>query len=324
MRAGGSYLPQSPFVVRPLGVRAVVLRAVAIVLAGLLSAGAGRAADPPSEPTTQGRLAYASIRESSGLIASGSHPGVYWTHNDSGGGTWLFAHDASGKHVGRVRVTGAKNVDWEDIAIDGKGRLVIADVGDNRRVRPVVTLYTVAEPDPRRDRQVRVESTLKVTYPAGHGPMDCEGVFVRDGWAYLVSKDFQRARMYRVRLGGGPRGPRRAEHVGTIPDAAWITAADIAPGGRHLALLSYSALYVYDLPAPLGQAVTTAPAESRPAGLIRVRPRKRLLTLRQAEAVCWMSGRYRGDLLISNEQRGLFRVTALRRPTTSSRPAGER
>ena len=86
MQAGGSHLPLPPYVMRPLGVRAVLLRAAAVTLAGVLAAGAGRAADPPSGPTTQGRLAYGSIRESSGLIAGRSHEGVYWTHNDSGGG----------------------------------------------------------------------------------------------------------------------------------------------------------------------------------------------------------------------------------------------
>ena len=144
-------------------------------------------------------------------------------------------------------------------------------------------------------------------------------MFVRGGWAYLVSKEILRARLYRVRLGGDTAGkPRQADYVGTLPGAAWITAGDISDDGRHVALLSYSGLYVYDLPAPLGPAAASAPAGSQPVRLIKVQPRKRLMSLRQAEAICWMTGPAAGDLLITNEQRDVYRIPVA---IAASRPA---
>src|SRR5262245_36302274 len=56
----------------------------------------------------------AALGEASGAAASRQHRGIVWTHNDSGEPV-LFAVDASGKQVGRVRITGAEVVDWESV-----------------------------------------------------------------------------------------------------------------------------------------------------------------------------------------------------------------
>src|SRR2546427_1152391 len=56
------------------------------------------------------------LTESSGVVASRAHPGILWTHNDSGDGPYLYATDLHGTDRGVVKVTGARNVDWEDIA----------------------------------------------------------------------------------------------------------------------------------------------------------------------------------------------------------------
>ncbi|MGW7328033.1 kinase, partial [Streptomyces sp. NPDC054840] len=46
--------------------------------------------------------------ESSGLAASRAHPGVYWTHNDSDDGPYVYAVDAAtGRTVATVRAVGA-------------------------------------------------------------------------------------------------------------------------------------------------------------------------------------------------------------------------
>src|SRR5262249_9269918 len=58
-----------------------------------------------------------SIRESSGIAASRRNAGVFWTHNDSGDGPFIYAFDRQGKHRGVWRVAGAGAVDWEDMAI---------------------------------------------------------------------------------------------------------------------------------------------------------------------------------------------------------------
>src|SRR5205809_1449533 len=71
------------------------------------------------------------LTESSGLIASRTFPGVFWTHNDQGQIPKLFAITRQGVTLGKFKVTGATISDWEDISIDAAGNLYIADIGNN-------------------------------------------------------------------------------------------------------------------------------------------------------------------------------------------------
>ena len=68
------------------------------------------------QPTTLATIKDKSISESSGLVASRTTPGAYWTHNDSGDGPFIYAFDTRGDSLGTFRVTGAQARDWEDIA----------------------------------------------------------------------------------------------------------------------------------------------------------------------------------------------------------------
>src|ERR1044071_6298320 len=102
-------------------------------------------------PTTITTIKEKSITESSGLTASRSTPGAYWTHNDSGDGPFIYAFDTRGDSLGIFRVTGAQARDWEDMAA-GPGSdantsyLYIGDIGDNDAVRDEVVIYRVPEP----------------------------------------------------------------------------------------------------------------------------------------------------------------------------------
>jgi hypothetical protein len=67
-------------------------------------------------------------RESSGLAASARVPGLLWTLDDGGAAPDLLAVAADdGRVLGRVRVAGATNVDWEALAAGP-----CADVADAR------------------------------------------------------------------------------------------------------------------------------------------------------------------------------------------------
>ena len=99
------------------------------LLASPLLAACTQTVDP--EPQTQqdlpttvlaGRLRDKQLDEASGIARSQRQDDVYWLVNDSGKPR-LFAIDGTGKKLGRVKINGAKHVDWEDIAsftLDGK------------------------------------------------------------------------------------------------------------------------------------------------------------------------------------------------------------
>ena len=138
--------------------------------------------------------------ESSGLAASRTQPGVYFTHDDSGGLPEIFAFDATGAWLGTWRLEGASLVDWEDMAAgpcpDGNGDcLYIGDIGDNFHFRPFITIWVVAEPDDALDAEAPVEGTLPVlatarlTWPDVVRDAESRLVHPLTGRVYVVSKE---------------------------------------------------------------------------------------------------------------------------------------
>ena len=216
--------------------------------------------------------------ESSGVTPSTRRPGVVWTHNDSGDEPRLYATDSAGDDLGSILVTGARNVDWEDL---GGGPcpgtvarcLYAADIGDNRHSRRQVVLYRVEEPEPPRGpgdtlRSVPVEAATTLRYP--DHPHDAEAIVVDPAArVFIVTKEaFGRPLMFRV----PPRTrPQRSGEVDTLllvgpldvaPNLALlrvVTGAAVSPDGATLAVRTYSTLHFFrlrgdSLPAPLTPA----------------------------------------------------------------------
>lgn len=189
----------------------------------------------------------AGLPESSGLAASRRHAGVLWTHNDSGDRAEVFAVDAAGRLMGISEIPGAKNRDWEDIAVGpcaGGDCLYIADTGDNNRKRDDAAIYRVAEPAP--GARTAPAERLTVRYPGGS--LDIEAMFVLpSGEIYLISKgrkDKQTLYRFRPEVGG------RAERITDLGSATedqlrYITGASASPSGRWVAVREYKLLSIY-------------------------------------------------------------------------------
>ena len=103
--------------------------------ASMGDAGAGGPCHAFEGPTELGRIDDPGLTELSGLAASRRHPGLFYAHNDSGDVARVYVLDASGSVVGRIALTGAAHVDYEDIAVgpspDGEPWVHVGDVGDN-------------------------------------------------------------------------------------------------------------------------------------------------------------------------------------------------
>jgi len=192
------------------------------------------------------------LTESSGVAASRTHPGVLWTHNDSGTGPLLFAVDRAGKLVSRWQVPGVRAFDWEDIAA-GPGGLYIGDIGDNNRRRASIVVYRIPEPNPRASKPGRtsVATAFRFTYPDGAHDAEALMVHPKTGDMYIVSKahfgDPETA-VYRA------RAPLRSGTVlrkvavlriarGLLGSIAGITGGDISPDGSRVVLCDYFAAW---------------------------------------------------------------------------------
>jgi len=212
---------------------------------------------PSSAVSEVGRIRAKGLDEASGLIASKSHPDIYWTHNDGDDGV-LYAIHADGSLVGKRKVN-AKFKDWEDIAADADGRLYLADVGNNSRERKHITVYRVDEPDPNSPNEVEVTATYRLAFPGE--PFNCEGLFIFGDQGYVISKldRGERAGVYRFPL-LETKKHRVLEKVCDLRITEPVTAADITTDGKRLAVLSERTLSVFVID---GDVKTAADAKPR-------------------------------------------------------------
>lgn len=247
-----------------------------------------QAAIPRPETALTGTFRSRRVTESSGVVVSHAHVGILWTHNDSGDGPYLYATDLHGTDRGAVRVTGAKNVDWEDLSQgpcpDAPGHCIyIGDTGDNLEDHRNVTIYAVPEPNP----PTGPGDTLRVTPPARalrfrypDGPHDVEALFVspQDSAMYLISKGRSGpVRLYRLPRTAWDAGAGRMvraellQRLPIIPDASAgrrVTDAAIRSDGALVAVRTYTEIYFF-IPRPGGRLSPIGPV-CPIAGLERV------------------------------------------------------
>ena len=212
-----------------------------------------------------GRFASRRVVESSGVAVSRAHPGILWTHNDSGDGPYLYATDLRGSDRGFLLVPGAHAVDWEDMSLGpcptrAGSCVYLADTGDNLETRRAVTVYAVAEPDPPTGpgdtlRTTNAPAVLQLRYP--DGAHDVEAVYVspRDSALYLVSKGrsghIAVYRVARVEWSADPDSivtAARLQILDIRPDAGagrWVTGAAIRQDGRLVAIRTYGEIFFF-------------------------------------------------------------------------------
>jgi len=195
-----------------------------------------------------GPTALPEIEESSGLAVSRRHPGIVWTHNDSGSAAVLFALDTIGRVRGRVRVP-IRTRDWEDISAapcPSGGCLYIGDIGDNRAARSRIQIYRVPEPA-LTDAETAVPEVFNVTY--ADGPHNAEAMFVAGDQLVVVTRD-RTGGVYRAPLpaaGGGDLVLRRIGRLGlgAVTDAETFgNGASVVVRTSHEAVLYRTAALV--------------------------------------------------------------------------------
>lgn len=235
------------------------------------------------------RLEDQRIKESSGVAAASWSDDVVFTHNDSGDVARFFAVDARTCATrADYRVTGATNVDWEDMArataADGTPVLWLADIGDNGSNRPSVVIYEVDEPGPGSVGPVAIRSRWSLTYP--DGPHNAETLLVdpETGRPVVVTKDAigGQSQAYRVPASGSGileplvRLDVRSWPGGGLFAPSWsLTGGATSPDRRIVVLRSYLTGWLW----------TTAPGQPLAATLSRPPEALVLPQARQAEAL---------------------------------------
>lgn len=222
-----------------------------------------------NEPKRIAVLQDDSITESSGLAVSQKNPGAFWTHNDSGGGAFLYAFDKSGKRLGTWKIPNAKNVDWEDLAVfvdreNNESYLLVADTGNNERNRSEAQIYRVREPQiadadktstKKAPLATETAEILRVEYPDKETP-DAETLLVnpQTGDIYIVGKTLVgSAKVYKLFAPQKFGEKQRAEQIAQIGvpsiTPGFLSGGAISPDGKRMILSDYFAAYEYVLSA---------------------------------------------------------------------------
>lgn len=275
------------------------------LLLALAVGSASCALSPAPFAQLSGLLLDERLGEASGLATSGRHDDVLWVINDGGNGALVHAIGTRGQHLAAYRLDGVANTDWEDLGafeLDGRHYLLVADIGDNGGLRHTLQLHAVEEPgtlaaaDAGSGEPPVLPVAWTVAFRWPDGPRDSEAIAVdaAAGRVLLVSKRRYPPELFSVPLRPGTPEVQVAEPLGTLagvprasareraddPERArlrgQVTAADIAPDGRTLAVLTYDDVLLY----PRGDG-DWPEAVARP-------PRVHALALLpQAEALAW-------------------------------------
>lgn len=235
------------------------------------------------------------LLELSGLVASRKHAGIYWSHNDSGQAFELFAIREDGTIAAQIPLTGAQNIDIEDIALGPCGAdtcIFLGDIGDNREVRTNVALYRLKEPEALSNAPLAVE-VQSFSYTDGAHNAESLIVDPSTGTPYVITKGAgSLGGVYKVQGSsaaniGTIKAPNNSDQVST--------AADVHRDSTRVLIRTYG--HLWELRGTsLEQALSATPVEVPAASQI------------QSEAVAYTSDG-RGYLVGSEGAgEGIYRV----------------
>ena len=263
-----------------------------------------------------GAMDREAVPECSALQASPTQDRVLWTLSDSDGPARLVPIRPSGlvavppgtpltfggkRYLG-VEIAGARNLDWEALTADGAGNLIIGDVGNNLSRRRELFLYIVPEPplgatSATPTRRLTFTWPDQVEFPDPEMSHDCEAIFWYHGKLHLLTKHRRDtlSNLWRAEI---PATATRAylSPVATFDAHGMVTDASISPDGKHLAVLTYRMLWVFDL---------SRSPENPLAGPALARPIQPPVTQWQVEGCGWLDNE---TLLLGAEEGALFRV----------------
>jgi autotransporter-associated beta strand protein len=215
-----------------------------------------------------GTIQNSSITEASGIAASRVNANVLWTHNDSGNPAQVFPMTSAGTNLGTYSVSGASNIDWEDIAVGpgpsaGAQYLYIGDIGDNNAVRSNISIYRVPEPavsDTQSPVTTSISGATKFTFTYPGGARDAESLFVdpltKD--LYIISKRENPHNLYRAAYSQPTDSYAALAQMAAYTDTDWLTGADISPDGNELIVRGGSTASGLMFLRPPGGSITDA------------------------------------------------------------------
>lgn len=310
-----------------------------VAAAGLVWAIAGPVGAAPAGATLLFHLGDGRIGEASGIAVGLISPGVVYVHNDSGDRARFFAVD---RRTGATRATytvpGARNVDWEDIAVAPDARGVpsvwLADIGDNSASRTEIAVYRVDEPHVDGSAldvaaSTAVPDTWRLRYPGAAADAEALAVSPR-GSAYVFTKSLDgtahafalpehadASRVQSLRAIGSVRIGFTGTAGGPNPfGQRTVTGAALSRDGATLALRTYTDAYIW----PVRGGDVTAAIRTKPVRLaLPAQPLGEGIALERAGLLIDSEGK--GSAVFGLDLPPLAAATTSSTATTAARPS---
>lgn len=221
---------------------------------------------PNAEPlvlTETERFDTKYVPECSALTKCSKRENTFWAISDSGNAPVLFAVQNSGEIVmpaaqrkgyAGIRVTGTRNLDWECLALDERGNLIIGDVGNNLSNRRNLCFYMIPEPSPSSDvitphrKKVSFYYPSQNEFPSPNRNYDCESCFALNGQIYFFTKHWSDTESVLWRVDPTIESYQAAVPVVRFDARGMVTDAALSPSRRRLAVLTYHGVWVFELP----------------------------------------------------------------------------
>lgn len=271
---------------------------------------------PPLRLVAAARHAKNLVPENSSLEKCAKAEDTFWTINDSESGPYLFAITSQGrvlqptfpqKKYRGILLTGRRNIDWEAIAADESGNLIVADVGNNRSNRRNLCFYIVPEPDPHAEqtaasRKVSFYYPTQDEFPSPSRNFDCESCFALNGFIYFFTKQWSNTETVLWRVDPAVEDYQAAVPVARFNVRGLVTDAALSASRDRLAILTYHAVWLFELPA-------VNPQGKRDESKFFANPRFRKIAVPfadwQLEGIAFIDD---STLLLSSESGALFRL----------------
>jgi len=179
--------------------------------------------------------------------------------NDSGNKPLLYFMNFKGKVLHSCKLTNAKNNDWEDLTIDPKGFLYIADCGNNENKRRDLVILKIDAQLAFSNDSVKAEK-LNFTYedqlsfpPSEEAKnFDCESIYWNNDSIFLVTKSYAKpwtgiSNIYGISTTGKQQVAVKCDSL-VIGKSGWrldaVTSADYKDD--HLYVLTYNRMIDYE------------------------------------------------------------------------------
>ena len=195
--------------------------------------------------------------------------GTFFTINDSGDDPVVYIMTSDGVIFHKIFISGAKNVDWEDLSFDGQF-LYIGDIGNNRNQRKDLIIYLVQInnlleyyidgelkhnlPDTIKAQSYALTYPDQMSFPPEESRMnfDSEALTYADGKILILSKDRSKpyqglSKIYELDLSDKSSKTKLLQEI-QLNGVSWLTGSVTGCDylNNKLYVLTYKRLYIFE------------------------------------------------------------------------------